>query len=237
MGLPCLKSRHRTSRKCAESGIGAMARIVISVDGMNNENFGKYGSRYETVGTLGKTEIAKAIRDDIKFAQTLPETNPMRLPKGIKVSVRCQFYSGGSSINLYVTAFPGELNNRAYLMHNAVKPHDVNPFPRYTNEAERCLSVIERIADQYNFDKSDIQTDYFHVNFYSHVGFGSKLTSETRNAVIECADFVALAEDVKVTMAGGDHGTANLQIASQGERMQPYEQRNWVKSLFAQVTP
>lgn len=50
------------------------------------------GEKYETTKDLSTTEIAKLIRKEIK--ECFPN---------IKVSVRTQYFSGGSSIDVYIT--------------------------------------------------------------------------------------------------------------------------------------
>ena len=40
---------------------------------------------------------------------------------------------------------------------------------KYTVEAKKLLDKIEKFLNQYNFDDSDSQTDYFHTRFYGNV--------------------------------------------------------------------
>lgn len=53
-----------------------------------------------------------------------------------------------------------------------------NPYGRrgsaYTPAAQTALDRAKVIADAYNFDKSEIETDYFHVGYYLHVEVDSK---------------------------------------------------------------
>lgn len=174
--------------------------------------FGTFGSKYES--NMGTVEIARAIRADLKACGALPSSTPMHLPKGLKVSVRTSFYSGGSSIDLNVTASPVELLNPASLMFSAVFPHERNEFPQHSKEGARILAVLERVAGQYNFDKSDIMSDYFHVNFYSHVGVQWEVERNMRAALlVRLAD---LRGDIAV-MATSDEAAARRRIESVNE--------------------
>lgn len=55
--------------------------------------------------------------------------------------------------------------------------HDYDPLEWcngvYLTEAgHKLLRRVVEIADQYNYDESDIQTDYFNTNFYLHLSLG-----------------------------------------------------------------
>jgi len=185
---------------------------------MSNETtmtFGEYGSRYETHGQGRTMEIAKHVRADIKYAQKLPATDPMHLPsKGFKVSVRTELYAGGSSLNVHVTEYAGQFINMGYALLQAtgLNDHRMDRTPELTIEAARVVRVLERICDMYNFDKSDIQTDYFHVNFYSHVGFHWELRRDSMKALLASLAVTTLAPDIKVTIGAGQRETAMAQI-------------------------
>lgn len=58
-----------------------------------------------------------------------------------KFGVTIQRYAGGRSLNVKVKATEGLV----------------------------CRHKVEEIVDAYNFDKSDMMTDYYHVNYSSHV--------------------------------------------------------------------
>lgn len=126
--------------------------------------FGDYGSKLDDADT--KT-IAQRIRDDIKRAKKLSAANADHLPAKLKVSVRAPRYG---SIDISITESPVVLHNPANVAvwELNVSKHRCDP-DRYTLEGQRILNVLERIANQYNYDRSDIVTDYFDVNFYLHV--------------------------------------------------------------------
>lgn len=130
--------------------------------------FGDAGSKLTEVKN-DKKVIAKRIRDDIKRAKLLPASNADHLPKALKVSVRNPRWN---SIDINVTECPVPFENPAHVAVYAleVDSYDSNP-DRYTVEGQRIIAVLERIAAQYNYDKSDAMTYYFDVNFYVHVGF------------------------------------------------------------------
>lgn len=47
-----------------------------------------------------------------------------------------------------------------------------------TDMTDRAIEVMQNVLNyinSYNFDDSDVMTDYFHVNFYLHIGIGNDL--------------------------------------------------------------
>jgi len=127
------------------------------------------GSKYNR--NLSTTEIAALIRSDIKLAQkrgTLPK---------IKISVTRDYFSGGSSIDVNIKSLPEgqQLYTAEYLdaTQNLTQPPPYDYFPRpkmYTDNVQNWLDQLQAIVDAYKMDNSDSMTDYFHVNFYDHVG-------------------------------------------------------------------
>jgi len=109
---------------------------------MSGRNF--KGAKYD--GTiLDAAVIAKNIREDIKQAVKKNE-----LPKG-KYSVRISRYSMGRSINI-----------RAKEIEFPVYGED----GRLNKFGELLRDSLEKIRNAYNYDNSDIMTDYFDVNYY-----------------------------------------------------------------------
>ena len=122
-----------------------------------------YGDKYN--GKLSTVEIAKLIRQDIKNhieMGCLPDA---------KYSVRSKYFSGGSSIDVHVS----NLEHKVYTpeMVHYLKLREFPPIgvTCYTKVAENLLNTVQKIMDQYNHDGSEIQSDYFDVNFYGHVAF------------------------------------------------------------------
>lgn len=187
--------------------------------------FGTYGSKYETEGRGPKTEIAKRIRADVKHAQTLPSSDPMSLPAGLKLSVRTRGYN---AIDLNVTACPAAILSPAAALMLEIFPNTFSELPRYSKEGARILAVLERIMGQFNFDKSDIQSDHFHVNFYGHATYAHDLERAARAAIlVEQAELIA---DVRVTVAAGQFGTATEQIESVSTG---YHSHGWERAAVA----
>jgi hypothetical protein len=138
-----------------------------------------YGARYEEVKRMSLPEIAKRMREDIKVARKVeaklstgtdvalpdPLAALATMPKGMKVSVTSEYFSGGGAIRMRVYNLPEkgwgyvkELDR--YGMHE----HWV-PGP----QLKPILDALEQIHGWYNFDGSDAMVDYFHVNYYGGV--------------------------------------------------------------------
>ena len=137
------------------------------------------GSKY-TPGTDVK-EIAKMIRKDIADA-----IKAGRIPAGTKCSVRIDRFSGGKSIDLYVTALPAgfHIYSREYVEHTLTNKHGYFEGKRRSDEATALIKTLKSISDSYNYDDSDSMTDHFDVNFYGHEDFDSKLECDDLDAMI-----------------------------------------------------
>ena len=124
------------------------------------------GNKYEATRNLTVKEIAKLIRKDVK-----ENIQSGLLPK-IKVSVTTESFAGGSVINLRVKKAPFNPFNEDY-----VKSHIENPYgtrhgiERFTQEAKDVLHKLEDIVNQYNYDNSDLMTDYFERGFYESIEY------------------------------------------------------------------
>lgn len=70
-----------------------------------------------------------------------------------KFSVRIQRFSMGQSINIEV--FNTGIENR------------------WEDEGRELQNKLKKIVDAYNYDDSDVMTDYFSTRFYSHVDIES----------------------------------------------------------------
>lgn len=140
----------------------------------------RYGARYEEVKNLSTTEIAKRIRADIKLARKIEAklgtatgsevalvdslAALATMPKQIKVSVRSEYFSGGSAIRVKVYNLPEK-------GWGHVRETDMWGQPRWVPgpELRAILTALEEIHGAYNFDGSDAMVDYFHVNYYGQV--------------------------------------------------------------------
>jgi len=130
-----------------------------------------YGAKYEEVRGKPLTEVAKKLRGDIKAA-----VKTGKLPKGLKVSVR----KDHNSIDLTVTALPEgfTIHNREWVRdeHEGTDRRFGFGLGRLSPEAKALTGTVQAMAAAYNYDGSDIQTDYFDVNFYGgYLRFESKL--------------------------------------------------------------
>ena len=111
-----------------------------------------------------------------------------------KVSVTKDEYSGGRKVYVTVTNA-----GRYHLCPIFRQWQNKNPHSSrwdYSNPREcepgqvhladwaiELMDGLKKIVDQYNWDKSDSMTDYFHVNYYSDVDFCGKLDKENQDAL------------------------------------------------------
>lgn len=148
----------------------------------------RIGSKYKETKHLDVAQIAKLVRGEIKAA-----VKAGTFPKGLKASVRIERYSGGQSINVRIENF-GEgvvALNPARVKWEMDNPH---AYPggapeRMTVGAKRILAEIESMLQAYNFDDSDIMTDYFHVRFYGHASVDWEYEAEARKAIEASGEF------------------------------------------------
>lgn len=137
-----------------------------------------YGRKYERDFDI--TEIAKRVRKDIKAAVKIGG-----LPKGLKASVRTSRYSGGRSLRVAITVAPGvTINNPERVEFDRDNPHSHTAIPILSTRAQVTVDTIEAIVAAYNYDGSDIQTDYFNVNFYGSVGWDHDLQAADKARVL-----------------------------------------------------
>jgi hypothetical protein len=146
-----------------------------------------YGYRYDETKDLSTTEIAKRIREDIKVAKS-----EGLLPTRWAYSVRSAYFSGGSSIDVTVrdcadawvecdggqnchNVWCSARRDPAYAAHASA--HQV-----LSDEAAAAKITLERIHNAYNHDGSEIQVDYFDVNYYGQVSFEDACRAESRAA-------------------------------------------------------
>ncbi len=129
-----------------------------------------YGAKYDR--SLSTPECAKRFRADVKAAILAGD-----LPKGLKLSVQCDSYSGGSSIDVRIKALPfAALNPGRESAH-------ADQQPRYTPRTSALLKTLEGMLGAYNHDGSDSQSDYFDVKFYGRVEVSSDLECSERTRI------------------------------------------------------
>jgi len=126
------------------------------------------GEKYNSEKYTDIKDIAKFVRGDLK----------KDFPK-MKFSVRIERYSGGRSLNVTIkeTTIPilHNPNRVKKTIEDGYNYYPASNEPAYLLPAEQLLKRVKDITDAYNYDESDMMTDYFSVNFYSHVGFAWEL--------------------------------------------------------------
>ncbi len=120
------------------------------------------GSKYDA--KLTTTEIAKLIRKELKAKHP-----------AIKFSVRKR---GHSSVDIEILTAPFMVTSPEY-MRTEITVGVAKPWgmARFTKSAAALLASVEAIAGAYNYDRSEIESDYFDVNFYLSVTFSQDLTA------------------------------------------------------------
>ncbi|WP_052391539.1 hypothetical protein [Streptomyces sp. NRRL B-24484] len=179
--LQGLIAHERTSPEERAAAERALTRVLAAQKAADDEGEKRgggwaslpiwYGQKYD--GRLSTTEIAALIRQDIKLARKLaakagPDDGPgtVKLPNaigdapaGVKFSVRREYFSGGSAVRMTVKVPDAEW---------AWTIKDDRGYPRKvaTEPMNALADELRALANAYNFDGSDIATDYFHVNYY-----------------------------------------------------------------------
>ena len=111
------------------------------------------GSKY--AGFRSAVEIAKDIRRDIK-----EEVAAGRLPKDLKVSVKSRYYAGGQSIDIrWSSSLATHAIGEGYTGRKTIIQSDLSM---------RVERKLKDIANAYNYDNSDVHSDYFDTLFYCH---------------------------------------------------------------------
>jgi hypothetical protein len=160
-----------------------MNTVTATANANDNDRSGgiSYGAKYDR--DLSTTQIAARYRADIKAA-----IKTGALPKGLKLSVRSEYFAGGSAIRASVTACPAfRVMNPERVIADIEQPHVYKDRQHliHTTEAIALLKTLESMLNAYNFDGSDSSVDYFHVNFYGHPNFAGKLESAEREEIRE----------------------------------------------------
>lgn len=121
-----------------------------------------------------------------------------RWPK-FKFSVRTQYYSGGASIHLTLLSGPvtAIIGDREYIS-------TCGDLKGYENEiSNEVYNVVNDVCDymrSYNYDNSDVMTDYFSVNFYTDINIGrwdKPYQIKNENVVIAKKDKINTSTDDK----------------------------------------
>jgi hypothetical protein len=156
------------------------------------------GSKYESTKNLTHAQLCARIRDEIKAAVAAK-----KLPKA-KYGVSKHDYAGGWSINIKIAELPFPVANAAwhYLefvnvanmrMLSSTELLDRMGFgprdePSLTREAFALRTTLQELVDEFGYDHSDLQTDYFNVRFYASLRFEAEAAERER--ILENAKIV-----------------------------------------------
>lgn len=142
--------------------------MVLMMTNAKKQYERSFGPKYNR--DLTNTQIAALIRADLKAA-----TKAGEIPMGFKYSVR----KSGNSIDLEIVAVPAGFR---ILSETALRGEYGPERYRQTEEARALLDKLKAIHGAYNHDGSDIQSDYFDVNYYGHPKFDWQLEDAERTA-------------------------------------------------------
>lgn len=171
---------------------------------------GIYGTKYAGRERLDIKEVAKLVRADIKAAPEL---------KGFKVGVTIKRFSGqvGQSMTIDVKSVPEGFK----LLRRSRLYRELNGDQRFDREepylSDAALAVnnkLEAIMGAYNYDRGDIQSDYFDQNFYAHVSMPN--TAADREA------FIALMASNHEAAEREAKGEAVTSALTPPVKMEPY---------------
>jgi hypothetical protein len=132
---------------------------------------GWFGAKYDPKRSL--TDVAKMIREEVKLLRKIGNLesdgavaipSPIAdMPAGIKVSVRQPHYG---AIDITLKGIPQDWGWAKGTDHRA--PWRGEHWMR-TPAFEALVKELKTLMGAYNYDRSDIMTDYFDVRFYGNV--------------------------------------------------------------------
>ncbi|MCW2242221.1 DNA methyltransferase family protein [Azospirillum canadense] len=101
------------------------------------------------------------------------------IPQGVKISVRSPHHG---SVTVEIQAVPFLILNPENVRWQADHPHECAGFhapyeaqQRMTDAAKALSDILQAIASQWRYDKSDSMTDYFNTNYHLDVKFAWEL--------------------------------------------------------------
>ena len=132
------------------------------------------GEKY-TKGYQTSADLAKAIRTDIAIAK-----KGTILPKTLKVSVRKNDYSMGRSITINIKQLPEGMNalHPEYVKWMKANPNgyrsdfldaNLSLKSHLSLELMQIIKTLKKLGNAYNYDNSDVMTDYFDVDYYLQI--------------------------------------------------------------------
>ena len=154
------------------------------------------GNKY--TGYRNAVDIAKEIRKDIKQA-----IKDGTLPSDLKVSVRSSYYAGGQSINVKWSAPKTKLFTISCECSGSYRGHAPSGectttksggWVRlsYLESAEVISNTLRDITNAYNYDNSDVQSDYFERLYYGFADYdySAKATPENLDYPLELSELI-----------------------------------------------
>jgi len=139
------------------------------------------GALYDS--KISTTEIAKRFRKQVSQGKKGKGVG-QDIPKDVKLSVKTQYFAGGSSINVNIKEIP-----RSWSLFNAdfIKT-EKDEYGRPLNyrgemwspEVLGLLELLQGMLNSFNRQNIDAMSDYFDVNFYGFVGVDWELEKEER---------------------------------------------------------
>lgn len=105
--------------------------------------------------------IAKEVRAELKKA--LPACT---------FSVKIERYAGGRSLSVYCLEAPEATYIDQTRGHCDINEYHIDESTVLTPYGVTIGKTIIKIANKDNWDNSDPMTDYFDVNYYTHLAFG-----------------------------------------------------------------
>ena len=123
---------------------------------------GKVGNKYQEVKSLSVVDIAKLVRKDLKQFNDC------------KFSVT----SDRNTISIYLKDSP---LNRLEIYDQS---QELGWGGKVISIEKDLRKKVKEILDQYNYNNSEIMTDYFHVNFYSYFYLDSNLENKYKDQLL-----------------------------------------------------
>jgi hypothetical protein len=123
---------------------------------------GKVGNKYQEVKSLSVVEIAKLVRKDLKQFNDC------------KFSVT----SDRNTISIYLKDSP---LNRLEIYDQS---QELGWGGKVISIEKDLRKKVKEILDQYNYNNSEMMTDYFDVNFYSYFYLDSDLENKYKDQLL-----------------------------------------------------
>jgi hypothetical protein len=146
---------------------------VTNAPGVHDNRW--YGDKYANTRGLSLTEVAKLIRAEVKVARKVAKmtatpgavkiADPIGdAPAEIKVSVRTAYYSCSGSIQVTLRNIP-----EGWGWTEEPDPWGGSPHRVASPALKAFARAVKDVMNSYNYDGSDVMTDYFDKRFYGGV--------------------------------------------------------------------